>query len=83
MEKLHRRFVVVTINNTSNNCTFTSKKLYTTKLLAEVGLNSDALKKDYSKVPISKKVIITTNFTNCEKCDIHVHNKTFHYMLAS
>ena len=55
----------------------TSKKLYTTKLLAEVGFNSDAPNKDYSQVSISKKVIITTNITNCENVTFTFTTKLF------
>lgn len=82
LEQLHRQFKVTTINNTSNSFTFISKKFYATKLLAEVGLNSDTTNKKYSQVQISKEEIVKTNITNCEKCSIHVNDKTLSIMYS-
>ena len=62
LEKLHQKFVFVTINKTSNNFAFMWRKYYISKLLAEVSPNENKnTASTYSQTQKSKEEIVKTN----------------------
>ena len=75
LEKLHRRFLFVTIDKASNKFAFICKQFYITKLMSEVGLNDDTPSRIYFQVSITKEKIINAKITYCKKLDIHVNDK--------
>ena len=75
LEKLHRRFLFVTIGKASNKFSFIYKQFYITKLMSEVGLNDDTPSRIYFQVSITKEKIINAKITYCNKLDIYVDGK--------
>ena len=71
LEKLHKTFVIVTIDKAANNFAFICKQYYISSLLNEVGIiNNDS--ETYEKCSMTKEEVISNNIEFCNRFSLNL-----------
>lgn len=66
LHELQKRFAIVTIDKAANNFAFVCKKFYVSKLLAEIGVNTEG-SNTYSQVDTPSEEIVENNIMFCKR----------------